>query len=153
MKVPDHIFIDNEIFQLKKYRDKQKNANLKMRFVALLMISKDIDINIIAQTVGKCTYTIINWFIQYLSKGIDSLNSFNYVPKKEFLTKVQISEIIDWVKENNPSTCKEVAQKIKDNYSIKYAVESVRKLLKRNGMKFLLPKVIPGNSPSEEKQK
>jgi transposase len=153
VNIPDYIFIDNEITQLKKYRDKQKNANLKMRFVALLMISKEIDINIIAQTVGKCICTITNWFIQYLSKGIDSLNSFNYVPEKEFLTKVQISEIIDWVKENNPSTCKEVAQKIKDNYSIQYAVESVRKLLKRNGMKFLLPKVIPGNPPSEEKQK
>ncbi len=153
MKIPDHIFTDNEIIKLNKYRDKQKNANLKIRFIALLMISKKIAIDVIAQAIGKCTNTIINWFVKYLSRGIDSLNSYNYVPKKEFLTKAQISEVVDWVRKNNPSTCKEVARKIKDDYSVVYATESVRKLLKRNGMKFSLPKAVPGNPPSEEKQK
>jgi transposase len=153
MKMPDHIFTNNEIIKLNKYRDKQKNANLKIRFVALLMISKEISIDVISQTIGKCKNTIIIWFVKYLSKGIDSLNSYNYVPKKEFINKVQISEVLDWVRENNPSTCKEVARKIKDDYSVMYTAESVRKLLKRNGMKFSLPKVIPGNPPTEEKQK
>jgi hypothetical protein len=49
MKMPDHIFTNNEIIKLNKYRDKQKNANLKIRFVALLMISKEISIDVIIQ--------------------------------------------------------------------------------------------------------
>ena len=111
------------------------------------MISKDIAIDLISQAIGKCNNTIINRFVKYLSKGIDSLNYYNYVPKKEFLTKVQIAEVIDRVRKNNPSSCKEVARKIKDDYSVIYASESVRKLFKKNGMKFSLPKVIPGNPP------
>ena len=31
--------------------------------------------------------TIENWFKQYLKKGIDSLNSFQYKPKKTYLTE------------------------------------------------------------------
>lgn len=153
MNVPVHTFTKDEILELKSYREKQKNANLKIRFIALIMISNNIDIDIVAQVLGKCKKTIITWFMKYLSEGIDSLNNYNYVPKRSYLTEDQISEIIEWVKNNNPSSCKEVACKIKIDYSVSYTIEAVRKLLKRNGLKFSLPKSIPGNPPDEEVQK
>ncbi|MCI5159410.1 MAG: hypothetical protein D3906_13450 [Candidatus Electrothrix sp. AUS1_2] len=52
------------------------------------------------------------------------------------MSKGQVSEIINWVRENNPSTCKEIADKIKKDYSIKYSIEGVRVLLKRHGLTF-----------------
>ncbi|MCI5133196.1 MAG: winged helix-turn-helix domain-containing protein, partial [Candidatus Electrothrix sp. EH2] len=44
----------------------------------------------------------------------------------------------------NPGTCKEVADKIKEDYSIKYSVEGVRVLLKRHGLTFSRPKTVGG---------
>lgn len=153
MNIPNYKFTQEEITKLKSYRDKQKNPNLRARLIAILMIASKIDICIIAQVIGKSTATIERWFQHYLTKGIDSLNSFNYVPKKSFLKKDQISEVTDWVRKTNPLTIKEVLQYINDNYKIKYTNEGIRKLLIKNGLKLLRPKVVPGNPPSEEQQK
>jgi len=153
MELPKYSFTENEILILKKYRDKQKNANLRVRLLAIIMIAQDIAFDDIAQILGKSKITIVNWLKNYIEKGIESLNTYNYIPKKPKLSKKQISDIINWVRENNPGTCKEVASKIKEDYSVKYSDEGVRVLLKRNGLIFSRPKTVPGNPPSEEEQK
>jgi len=101
-------FNADEIFQLKQYRDNQNDARLKMRFVALLMIAQDIDIDIAANIVGKSSITIERWLAKYTLTGIDSLNSFQYVPKKSFLNEEQTKQLVDWVRETNPSKIKEI---------------------------------------------
>lgn len=153
MKLPSHSFTDSEISLLKHYRDKQKVANLRIRFIAIIMISQGYNVETIAKVIGRTKKAIQNWFVIYLSKdGIDKLNKYNYVGRKTFLKKQEISEVIKWVKTNNPGTIKEVEAKIYDDYKIRYTNEGVRKLLKNNGLKLLLPKVIPGNPPSAEEQ-
>ena len=153
MELPIYSFTENEILILKNCRDRQKNANLRVRLLAIIMIARETGIDNIAQILGKSKLTIKNWFNIYITKGIEALNVYNYIPNKPKLSKDQISEIINWVRKNNPSTCKEISDKIKENYSIKYSIEGVRVLLKRHGLTFSRPKTIPGNPPSEEEQK
>jgi len=153
MELPIYSFTENEILILKNYRDRQKNGNLKVRLLAIIMIAQDIGLDDIAQILGRSKITIVNWFKIYITKGIEALNMYNYIPNKPKLSKEQISDVINWVRENNPGTCKEVADKIKEDYSIKYSVEGVRVLLKRHGLTFSRPKTVPGNPPSEEEQK
>jgi len=124
-------FSTDEIVKLQEYRDNQSDARLKLRFVALLMVATGIDLNNITKIIGKSIWTIERWMQQYLSKGIDSLNSFQYVPKKTFLNDEQIKQVVDWVRNTNPSKIKEVKQYIKDHFQITYSVEGVRKLLKK----------------------
>ena len=153
MDVSKYEFDDDEIAKLHKYRDNQPDVRLKVRFIALLMLANRVELKTIASIIGKSIKTIKNWHCQYVTKGINSLNSFQYKPKQSYMTSEQINQVVSWVKEANPGKTKEVRQYIKDHFEIDYSNEAVRKLLKKKGLKILRPKVVPGNPPSEEEQK
>lgn len=153
MDVSNYKFSDQEIELLYQYRDNQDDARLKTRFIALLMLAEGIEINKVASIIGKSIKTIENWHRQYRSKGIESLNFFQYKPKQSYLNDEQIEQLVSWVKTTNPSKLKQIRQYIKDQFKVKYTTEAIRKLLHKKGLKLLRPKVIPGNPPSEEEQK
>jgi transposase len=151
--IVDYKFSEKEIEELQLRRDNQPDARLKSRFIALLMLANGIDPKTISSIIGKSVKSIENWVYQYRTKGIDSLNAFQYKPKKKFLEKDQVEKLVEWVKKTNPSKSKEVREYIKEQFSVIYCLEGVRVLLRKNGLKILKPKVIPGNPPSEEVQK
>ena len=153
MDASEYQFGENEITALHNHRDNQSDARLKVRFIALLMLAEGFELEKIASIIGKSNKTIEKWHSEYSTKGIDSLNSFQYKPKKSYLTSEQIGQAVAWVKETNPGKTKEVREYIKDQFKVVYTNEAVRKLLKKNGLKVLRPKVVPGNPPSEEVQK
>ena len=153
MDVSNFQFSNEEIERLQQYRDNQKDARLKARFIALLMLAKGNEIKDVSFVIGKNKKTIENWYCQYKTKGIESLNSFQYKPKKSYLNDEQIEQVIHWVKTTNPAKLKEVRKYIIDQFKVKYTTEAIRKLLHKRGLKLIRPKVIPGNPPSEEVQK
>ncbi len=153
MDVSNYKFSDKEIELLNHYRDNQDDARLKARFIALLMLAEGIEINKVASIIGKSIKTIENWHRQYRNKGIDSLNFFQYKPKQSYLSDEQIEQLVSWVKTTNQSKLKQVRQYIKDHFKVNYSIEAIRKMLHKNRLKLLRPKVIPGNAPSEEEQK
>ena len=153
MNVSEYQFSDDEIIQLNEYRDLQPDARLKVRFIALLMLAEGVEPHKISSILGKSLKTIENWLHQYLTKGIASLNAFQYKPKQSFLSPEHIEEIVAWVSENNPGKIKEVQKTINDRFKVKYSHEAVRKILKKNGLKLIRPKAVPGNPPSEADQK
>jgi transposase len=149
----NYSFSSEEVESLKEYRDPQQDVRLKMRFIALLMLSQGIDIQTVAFSIGKSLKSIENWLTQYRTKGIESLNSFNYKPKQSFLTPEQIEHTVAWVKETHPEKVKEVREYIKDQFQVTYSVEAVRQFLHKQGLNVLRPKLIPGHAPSEEEQR
>ncbi len=153
MDVSNYKFGDDEIEKLQTFRDNQNDARLKQRFISLLMLAEGLEPHKVASIIGKSKKTVENWFSQYLTKGIESLNSFQYKPKTSFLNDEQVEKLTKWVKEKNPRTLKQIKEYIKENFNVKYSIEGVRKLLIKNGLKLLKPKVIPGNPPSVEEQK
>ena len=153
MDVSEYQFDDDEIAKLNDRRDNQPDVRLKVRFIALLMLAEGVELKSIASIIGKSIKTIENWHHQYVTKGIDSLNSFQYKPKQSYLTSEQIDHVVSWVKETNPGKTKEVREYIKTHFKVAYSNEAVRKILKKMGLKILRPKVVPGNPPSEAEQK
>ena len=153
MDVSNYKFSDQEIELLYQYRDNQDDARLKARFIALLMLAEGIEINKVASIIGKSIKTIENWHRQYVTKGIDSLNFFQYKPKQSYLNDEQIEQLTTWVKTTNPAKLKQVRAYIIEQFKVKYSTEAIRKLLHKKGLKLLRPKVIPGKPPSEEEQK
>jgi transposase len=153
MDVSVYQFGKEEIERLHVYRDNQPDIRLRLRFIALLMLAEKVELNTIASILGKSAKTIENWYHQYETKGIDSLNSFQYKPKKSFLTPEQIDQVVKWVKETHPGKTKEVREYIKEHFQVPYSNEAVRKILRQQGLKILRPKVVPGNPPSEAEQK
>lgn len=152
MDITTYQFSSEEVNKLQKYRDQQKDSRLKIRFMALLMIAERVSPSIVVSIVGKSRRTLENWFQQYITKGIDSLNSFQYKPKEPYLTKEQVKEVVKWVKASNPSDIKEVRDFVEDHFEVTYSLDAVRKLIKRHGLKYRRAKVISGDPPSEETQ-
>ena len=146
-------FSDEKIELLNQYRDNQDDARLKARFIALLMLAEGVEIHKVASIIGKSIKTIENWHRQYRSKGIESLNFFQYKPKQSYLNDEQIEQLVSWVKTTNPAKLKQVRAYIIEQFKVKYTTEAIRKLLHKKGLKILRPKVIPGNPPTEEEQK
>ena len=153
MDISEHAFTDEERSKLIEYRNNQPDVRLKDRFLALILLSEGLGLPRVACIVRKSIRTIENWFYQYMSKGINSLNSFHYKPKQPYLTPEQINEVVTWVKKDNPAKTKEIAAYIKEKFNVKYTKEGVRVLIKNNGIKLLKPKVIPGKTPNEKEQK
>jgi transposase len=85
MDIRQHAFRQEEIQQLQQYRDKQRDGRLKVRLIALLMLAESMSIDQVAFLIGRSVKMITYWGHQYLTQGIDSLNAFNYKPKKTFL--------------------------------------------------------------------
>ena len=153
MDVSTYKFSDEEIVLLKQYRDAQQDSRLRLRFMVLLMLAVGNSIKDIAVITSASIKTIENWYHQYLTKGIDCLNSFQYKPKQSYLSSEQISAIVSWVKTTNPAHLKQIRAYIIDQFSVTYTTEAIRKLLHKHKLKLILPKVVPGNPPSEEVQR
>jgi len=85
--ISNYKFGKKEIEKLQLRRDNQPDARLKSRFIALLMLANGIEPKAVSLIIGKSVSTIENWFHQYRTRGIDSLNAFQYKPKKTFLEK------------------------------------------------------------------
>jgi transposase len=151
--IKSHIFMPEEIEKLKEYRDAQKDLRLKMRFLALLLISENIEIQTAAGVLGKSVRTVEGWYKTYLEKGPDALNSFQYKPKQSYLTDEETGRLIEWVKKENPSDTRVIRHYIKEHFGISYCRSAIEKLLKKHGLKRLRPKAVPGNPPSEEEQR
>jgi len=153
MDISEHKFTDAEIKQLEQYRDNQKDLRLRDRFIVILMISQGLAIATIVFLIGKSTKTIENWYKLYVNKGVEGLNSFDYKPKKSKLGYHEINQVIIWVTVNNPGTVKQIKEYIKLRFLIDYTEDAIRKMLRRRGLSWMKPKVIPGNPPTVEKQK
>lgn len=148
----DYRFSEKEIKQLIEYRDKQEDFRLKQRFLVFLFSTEGVPQDTICKTFKISPKTIGNWFKQYLQKGIDALNIFNYVRKKPFLTKEQIKNLKKWIKENAPGNRETIKDFIWKSFGISYTVSGISRLLKKCGIHKIKPKLIPGKPPSLAKQ-
>lgn len=153
MDITEYAFSQEEIYQLRHYRDKQRDGRLKIRFIGLLMLAESMSIEQSASLIGRSVKTVMNWGHQYLIHGIECLNAFNYKPKQSYLKASQIEQLVSWVKETAPAKTKQVRAYIQEQFKVSYEVESVRQLLHKQGLKRLRPKEVPGKAPSEEEQR
>ncbi len=152
LTIAQYIFPDDEIHQLREYRDTQHDDRVKLRCVALFMLVEEVAIEIAASVLGKSVSTIERWGDNYLTKGIDSLNSFQYTPKHTYVKPVQIEQLVTWVNTTNPAKTKQVKASIQEQFGVTYSVEAVRLLMHKHGLKRIRPKTQPGKPPTVEEQ-
>ena len=145
LTIAHYMFPDDEIRQLREYRDKQRDGRLRVRFVVLLLLAEEVLIETVARVVGVSIKTIERWGEQYLTKGIDALNSFNYKAKQPYLKPWQIEQLVIWVKQTNPAKAKHVKTYITEQFGVTYSVEAVRVLMRKQGLRRLRPPTQPGN--------
>lgn len=145
-------FTENQIRMLEKYRDVQKDYRLRNRFIALLMLAAGDCLEKIASIIGCNVKTVKNWLDIYTTEGIESLNTFNYKPKKCYLGFHEVNQVIIYVIFNSPRNIGIIVNYIENKFGVTYSEETVRQLLKKHGLKYFRPKTVPGSPPSVEEQ-
>ena len=98
MNLENYEFSASEIEQLNACRDAQTDHRLQKRFLAILMLSKKMKVDVITDILGISHYSLKNWFKNYIKNGSDCLNSFQYKPKQPYLNEIQCQELKTWVK-------------------------------------------------------
>jgi transposase len=116
------------------------------------MLAVGVSIENIAISIGCCERTILNWVEIYLTKGVDALNSFNYQPKQAYLNFNQINQVVIYVSFEYPENIKKVVSYIEEKFGVSYSDEAVRKMLEKQGLKYIRTKMVPGSTPSVETQ-
>lgn len=145
-------FTDDEINELKMYRNNSKDIHVRNRLFAMLILVEN-DIEYAASIVGVVPKTIQNWLQKYTTGGISELIQLHYKPKKHRLTFFQLNQIYIWVSFEYPGTTKEIQNYILEKFKIDYSVENVRKLVLKLGLKCIRSKSVPGNPPTVEEQR
>lgn len=152
LTIAQYVFRQEEKHSLQAARDQHTDGRLKLRFVALLMLAEEMAIATVAHVVGKNVKTLERWGEQYLTQGIDSLNSFHDKAKPTTLKPWQIEPLVAWVKQTHPATAKQVKASLAEQFRVNYAVETVRVLMLKQGLRRLRPPTQPGHPPSVEEQ-
>jgi transposase len=121
--------------------------------MGVLMLAERRPIPQAAALIGRSVKRLEHWGPQYLSQGIERLNSFHYQPKQTYLRPPQCAQMVVWVNATHPAKTKQVRAYSKEHFHVTYTVEAVRQLLHTHGLKRLRPTRVPGQPPSEEAQR
>jgi len=152
MKLEEYRFSSREIEFIKRYRDNQSDPRLKGRFLGILMVAERANLDFVCTVLGVSGATLQRWFRCYTLYGIDALNSFQYKSKTSYITESEQADLVVWIKKKTPGNREIIQKYILDTWKINYSLSAISKLLNRNGIKRLRPKLTPGKSATLEAQ-
>lgn len=120
---------DNQIQELKEYLRTSESKKEAYRIQAVLMVNRDMDIEVIHEMTGFSRSQIFDLRRKYLEKGITSIEDPARHNPKELLTKKDREEIIEKIKTKKPEdigyhseywTTAIIGDWIKKKYKVKY---------------------------------
>ena len=120
---------------------------------AIILLSRGMSIEEVANVLLLDGTTIRNWRKEYLTNGYDGLVSMDYRSRDGLLSMVQLETLKQWVAEVNPRSTTEVAKWLSRQFSIVFeSRSSLIKLLWRLGFEFRKPPVLPKKINEEAQQ-
>ncbi len=134
--------------ELKKQYKKEKNVKAKLRLLAAIQRKKGKTLIDIAYALEKPKTTIHDWLIRFEDDGLQKLYDVKQSGKPSRLTKKQLLKL-DKILEASPQkqdlpfviwTTKLVQYIILKLFKMKYEVWNIRKLTKKMGFTFQVPR-------------
>ena len=133
-------------------RDGKAEMRLGRRANALLLLDDGMSCGAVAKVLYLDDDTIRYWHKLYQEKGLSWLADFGYKGRACELTALQQEELSKWVAETLPRTTTMVGEWIEKSYGISYTRSALIKLLKRVGMEYRKPKVMPSKLDPAKQQ-
>jgi len=133
-------------------RDGKAEMRLGRRANALLLLDDGMSCEAVAKVLYLDDDTIRYWYKLYQEKGLSWLADFGYKGRACELTASQQEELSKWVAETLPRTTTMVGEWIEKSYGISYTRSALIKLLKRVGMEYRKPKVMPSKLDPAKQQ-
>lgn len=124
-------------------RDGKAESRVTRRANALLLLDKGWSCKRVAEALFMDDDTIRYWHELYQEKGLTWLAEFGYKGRACELTAVQRDALKQWVSETLPRTTMAVGEWIERTCGVSYTRSAIIKLLKRLGMEYRKPKLVP----------
>jgi transposase len=106
----------------------------------------------ICNIVGICNNTLLSFFKQYNTGGLEKLNEINFYQPESKLKSFSTT-IKKYLDENPPQSISEAAAKIEELTKVKRGETQVRKFLKDSGFRCRRVGTVPAKALTEEKKK
>lgn len=122
----------SQLRDLEKYEKKVTSAKLLRRVHAFKLINMGWTYSKVAEFLKVTNYTISLWIKLFVNGGIEKLLQLKYKGSKTKLSKEQIEIIRQESKKGHFVFAKDVKKYIETHFKIKYHVQHIPTLLKKN---------------------
>jgi transposase len=130
----------------------ERDKRLCDRIKTILLLDQGWTYEAIAEILLLDDDTIKRYYKTYSEGGKEALLNFNYTGKACQLSHNQLEELKIYVKEEVPSSAKQVINFAKNHFGASYTPSAMVSLLHRLNFTYKKPKLIPGKVNEEAKE-
>lgn len=130
-------------YDLEKLYEEEKDGEKKVRYLALLHLSKGKNRNEVSEIVFKDWQSIDNWYDRFIAEGPDGLDHKSGQGRKPDLDRQQEEEFrleLEKMQAERPGgrvNAKDIQTMLLEKFKAKYHENSISRLLKRLGMVWI----------------
>ncbi len=140
---------DEQKSMLKGLKGEGYTARIGTRAEAILLSGRGYTIDQISEIVDCHRVTVSHWIVNWEERGIDGLLEREGRGRKKTLTEDEESQVMGWLEET-PNTAKGLAIKIEEVFGKRVGLDTVRRLLKRQGKAWKRVRSGLAGEPDEE---
>jgi len=135
-----------------RFNHPHPHVQKKMEVLYLKSLERKLPHELIAEIANVSQNTMLSYFRDYQTAGIEKLKEINFYRPQSKLTEHR-QTIEKYFRNNPPASLSEASAKIEELTGIKRGLTQTGKYLKSIGMKLLKVGSIPGKAITEEKKK
>lgn len=106
----------------------------------VIIAAKEHGISLVAKVFNVSRNSITTWINKFKKNADSVLNIESGRGRRDKLTVEQLNIVKGWVITNPSLTLKELSQKIENNFSIKYTIPAVQKIMKKMSFSYITPR-------------
>ena len=143
---------DDSLLELKALHQSSKCARIADKLKAIMLIAQGFPRKLVATALFLDEETISSYVEQYNNGSIEDLLRDEYKGSSRKLSKNQISELDEHLRNHTYLKVVEIVEYVKNTYDIVYTVSGMTDLL--HDMKFVYkkPKIVPGKANMAEQE-
>lgn len=123
-----------ELKKLKQLKNKERDKKIFRRLQCIQLRHKGKSNQEIADIIGVCKDTVMDWVKLYLDEGFLGLCTLNYDGRKQSRIDPHIEAIRRDLKENTIATLSQLQAWLKDNYAIEMESSWLSRCCKKNSI-------------------
>lgn len=130
-----------ELKELKQLKQKERDKKIFRRLQAIHLRHQGKSNQEIANIIGVCKETVIDWVRIFEIKGLDGICQLNYEGRRLSKIDSHIDEIKKDIKEKTISTLAELQDLLLSNYNIKIEQSWLSRCCKKNSISLIRKRI------------
>lgn len=145
-------FTPEERAKIKNERENNPNARIRRKMMALDLKAEGLSHGQIAKVMGLCQNTLLKYFREYLSGGLEKVKEIRQYRQVSELSQYD-EQLKEYFEKNPRSSVKEAQEAIEKKTGIKRSEGRIRQYLKKIGLKKRKVGMVPGKANEEDQEK